>query len=220
QASGLAPTTTNPDFLPGRMQTWNVNVEKEFGATGVMIGYFGSYGDRQRIPVNINQFVNGVRPYPRLSATSPISPGATLGNITEVQSVGWSHYKGLWITANRRMSKGLQVSSSYTLAKSTDTNSYDGTGANTNGSLQDSNNLVDSYGPSDFDTRHRLSLTGTYELPSKGNRPGRAAVQGQPPQGRLAGDRRASVPVGQPGQHHHHAQHADGRDVAAARSHR
>jgi len=170
QASGLAPSTTNPNFLPGRMQTWNVNVEKEFGATGVMIGYFGSYGDRQRIPVNINQPINGVRPYTRLSATSPISPGATLGNITEVQSVGWSHYKGLWITANRRMSKGLQVSSSYTLSKSTDTNSYDGTGANTNGSLQDSYNLLDSYGPSDFDTRHRFSLNGTYELPFKGNR--------------------------------------------------
>jgi Carboxypeptidase regulatory-like domain/TonB dependent receptor len=170
QASGLAPSTTNPNFLPGRMQTWNVNVEKQFGATGMMVGYFGSYGDRQRIPVNINQFINGVRPYPRLSATSPISPGATLGNITEVQSVGWSHYKGLWITANRRMSKGLQVSSSYTLSKSTDTNSYDATGANTNGSLQDSYNLLDSYGPSDFDTRHRFSLNGTYELPFRGNR--------------------------------------------------
>ena len=74
-----------------------------------MAGYFGSYGDRLRIPVNINQFPStGVRPYPTLSATSPISPGAALGNITEVQSAGWSHYKGLWITANRRMSKGLQ----------------------------------------------------------------------------------------------------------------
>jgi hypothetical protein len=62
------------------------------------------------------------------------------------------------------------VSSSYTLSKSTDTNSYDGTGANTNGSLQDSYNLLDSYGPSDFDTRHRFSLNGTYELPFKGNR--------------------------------------------------
>ena len=169
QASGLAPTTTNPDFLPGRMQTWNVNVEREFGANGVMVGYFGSYGDRLRIPININQFINGVRPYPRLSATSPISPGAALGNITEVQSVGWSHYKGLWITANRRMSKGLQVSTSYTLSKSTDTNSYDGTGANNNGSLQNSYDLADSEAPSDFDVRHRFSLNGTYELPFHGN---------------------------------------------------
>ena len=170
QASGLAPTTTNPNFLPGRMQTWNVNVEKEFGATGFMIGYFGSYGDRLRIPVNINQFVNNVRPYPRLSASSPISPGATLGNITEVQSTGWSHYNGLWMTANRRMSHGVQLSASYTLSKSMDTNSYDATGATANGSLQDSTNLSDSYGPSDFDTRHRFSINGTWELPFHGNR--------------------------------------------------
>jgi hypothetical protein len=170
QAAGLAPTTTNPGFEPGRVQTWNVNVEKQFGTLGVMAGYFGSHGDRLRIPVNINQFINGVRPYPRLSATSPISPGAALGNITEVQSAGWSHYKGLWITANRRMSKGLQVSSSYTLSKSTDTNSYDGTGANNNGSLQNSYDLEDSESVSDFDVRHRFSLNGTYELPFHGNR--------------------------------------------------
>jgi len=169
QASGLAPTTTSPGFEPGRMQTWNVNVEREIGALGLMIGYFGSHGDRLRIPVNLNQLNNGVRPYPRLSATSPISPGATLGNITEVQSVGWSNYKGLWVTGNRRMSKGLQFSASYTLSKSTDSNSYEGTGANANGSLQNSLDLRDSEGPSDFDTRHRFSINGTYELPFTGN---------------------------------------------------
>jgi hypothetical protein len=170
QASGLAPTTTSPNFLPGRMQTWNVNVEREFGGTGVMVGYFGSYGDRLRIPININQFVNGVRPFPTLSASSPILPGAALGNITEVQSAGWSHYKGLWITANRRMSKGVQVSTSYTLSKSTDSNSYEGTGGNNNGSLQNSYDLANSESVSDFDTRHRFSLNGTYELPFRGNR--------------------------------------------------
>ena len=165
QASGLAPTTTNPNFQPGRMQTWNVNVEREFGATGFMVGYFGSHGDRLRIPININQFVNGVRPFPALSATSPISPGAALGNITEVESTGYSDYKGLWITANRRMSKGVQLSASYTLSKSTDTNSYDAALT-----AQDSFNLAGSEGPSDFDTRHRFSLNGTYELPFHGNR--------------------------------------------------
>src|SRR5262245_3802708 len=170
QASGLAPTTTSPDFQPARMQTWNVNIEKEVAQTGVMVGYFGSHGDRLRIPVNINQFVNGVRPFPRLAATSPISPGATLGNITEVQSVGWSNYKGLWITANRPMTQGVQLSASYTLSKSSDSNSYEGTGANNNGSLQNSFDLDDSYGPSDFDVRHRFSINGTYELPFHGNR--------------------------------------------------
>ena len=110
-----------------------------------------------------------MRPFPTLSATSPIAPGATLGNITEVQSVGWSNYKGLWITANRPMTSGMQFGDRSTLSKSTDTNSYEGTGANNNGSLQNSFDLNDSVGPSDFDVRHRFSINGTYELPFHGN---------------------------------------------------
>ena len=174
-AATLSPTTTDPNFLPGRTQTWNVNVEREFGGTGLMVGYFGSYGDRQRVPVNLNQFITPggtVRPFPRLSAASPILPGATptLGNIIEIASTGWSHYKGLWVTANRRLSNGLQLAGSYTLSKSTDTNSYDGTGANNNGSLQDSTNIAGSEGLSDFDVRHRFSLNASYDLPFHGNR--------------------------------------------------
>jgi hypothetical protein len=164
-ASGLAPNTINPNIQPGRLQTWNVNVEREIGPLGVMVGYFGSYGDRLSIPLNINQFVNGVRPFARLSASSPIQPGASLGNITERESFGYSHYKGLWITANHRMMHGLQFSSSYTLSKSTDTNSFDGTFV-----TQDSTNIAGSEGLSDFDVRHRFSVNGTYELPFHGNR--------------------------------------------------
>jgi hypothetical protein len=63
------------------------------------------------------------------------------------------------------MSNGLQVSTSYTLSKSTDTNSYDGAVT-----AQDSFNLAGSEAVSDFDTRHRFSLNGTYELPLHGNR--------------------------------------------------
>src|SRR5262245_35729952 len=156
------------------MQTWNVNVERQVGAMGVMVGYFGSHGDRLRIPINLNQFVvpgGTVRPYIRLSAGSPILPGATLGNIAEQTSLGWSNYKALWVTANRRLSHGLQLQGSYTLSKSKDTNSYDNTGgAANNGSLQDSTDIAGSYGLSDFDVRHRFSLNASYDLPFHGNR--------------------------------------------------
>ena len=169
-ASGLAPATINPNFEPARLQTWNVNVEREIGALGLMVGYFGSYGDRLSIPLNINQPIDAVRPYARLSLSSPIQPGSPLGNITERNSLGYSHYKGLWITANHRMTHGLQFAGSYTLSKSTDTNSFDATGATTNGSLQNSYDIPGSEGPSDFDVRHRFSINGTYELPFHGNR--------------------------------------------------
>jgi len=172
-ATSVSPTFTDPNFLPSRLQSWNANVEREFGSTGIMVGYFGSHGDRQRIPINLNQFTTPggtVRPYPRLSASSPILPGIALGNITEQTSLGRSDYKALWLTANRRLSRGLQLQGSYTLSKSTDTNSYDATGAQNNGSLQDSTNLAGSEGLSDFDVRHRFSMNATYELPFHGNR--------------------------------------------------
>jgi len=172
-SAALAPTFTDPNFLPSRTQSWNVNVERDFRGTGVMAGYFGSHGDRQRIPINLNQFTTPggtVRPYSQLSASSPILPGAVLGNIIEQTSLGWSDYKGLWITVNRRLAHGLSLQGAYTLSKSTDTNSYDGTGAGNNGSLQDSTNLAGSVGPSDFDVRHRVALNASYELPFHGNR--------------------------------------------------
>jgi hypothetical protein len=167
-SAALAPSFTDPAFLPGRMQTWNVNVEREIGAVGLMVGYFGSHGDRQRIPINPNQFTTPggtVRPYARLATTSPILPGTALGNITESTSLGWSNYKGLWVTANRRLARGLQLSGSYTLSKSTDTNSYDGTLT-----AQNNLDLADSVGASDFDVRHRVSVNMSYDLPFHGNR--------------------------------------------------
>jgi len=170
-AAGLAPSSVDPNFENARIQTWNVNVERQVGrATAVMIGYFGSKGDRLRLSRNINQLVNGVtRPYPTVSASSAIRPGAALGNITEVTSLGWSNYKGLWLTANQRVTKGLQFNASYTLSKSTDTNSLNSQGA-PGFVQQNSLDLADSEGLSDYDARHRFVVSAIYDLPFSGNR--------------------------------------------------
>jgi hypothetical protein len=69
------------------------------------------------------------------------------------------------VTANRRLAHGLQLSGSYTLSKSTDTNSYDGTLT-----AQNNLDLADSVGASDFDVRHRVSVNMSYDLPFHGNR--------------------------------------------------
>jgi hypothetical protein len=134
-----------------------------------MVGYFGSHGDRLRITRNINQFVNGVRPFPTISRSSAILPGNALGNIIESDSLGWSNYKGLWVSANERPFKGFQFNASYTLSKSMDTNSLS-TGGQASIVIQDSNNIADSYGPSDFDVRHRFVINAIYDLPFKSNR--------------------------------------------------
>ncbi len=164
--AGLAPNSVDGGFRNPRIQTWNLNVQRELWRNfGLMVGYFGSKGDDLRISRNLNQLVSGVRPYPRLSASSPILPSSALGNITEVASLGSSRYNALWVTVNQRFSRGLQVNASYTLSKSRDTNSLSSQGV----VVQDSTNIAGDYALSDYDARHRYVLSAIWELPFKGN---------------------------------------------------
>ena len=167
QASGLAPFSVDPDFQNGKVQTWNVNVQRQIARSlGVMVGYFGSKGDTLRITLNDNQVTNGARPYPRLSTSSPIFPNSPLGNILSVASKGYSHYDGVWVTLNQRFSHGLQFNGSYTWSKSKDTNSLN----SSNVPPQDSTNIAGDYALSDYDARHRFVLNAIWELPFKGSR--------------------------------------------------
>jgi len=130
-----------------------------------MIGYFGSKGTHLLIVRNLNQIISGVRPFPKLSATSPILPGATLGNISEADSAGNSSYNALWVAVNKRLSRGLQFNASYTWSKSLDYSSL-----NFQVVAQDSFNIRGDRGLSDFDARHRFVINWLYELPWRGNR--------------------------------------------------
>jgi carboxypeptidase family protein/TonB-dependent receptor-like protein len=164
--SGLAPQSVADDFRNPMMQSWNLNVQREVRRNlQLMVGYFGSKGEHLRTARNLNQLSNNVRPFPRLAAGSPILPGSTLGNITEVTSLGHSRYNALWLGLNQRFTNGLQFNASYTLSESKDTNSLSSQGI----VVQDSNNIDGDYGPSDFDTRHRYVVSAIWELPFKGN---------------------------------------------------
>jgi hypothetical protein len=159
---GLAPATVDPEFRNASMQTWNANVQRQIGRDNVLtLGYIGSHGSNLRISRNLNQPVNGVRPFLALSATSTIGPGAALGNITQVETTGFSNYHGGWIAFSRRLARGIQVDTSYTLSKSLDTNSLNSSGF----VVQDSFDIPNQYGLSDFDARHRFILSATYALP-------------------------------------------------------
>ena len=169
--SGLAPTTVDPNFDNPYVQSYNLNIEEQLTPSmGLTIGYMGSKGTHLRIARNINQFElvgsSLVRPFPTLSASSPIKAGANLGNITEVTSGANSNYNALVMEFNRRLSKGLQLISSYTYSKSIDENSLNSQGT----ILQNSFDLANNRGLSDFDVRHRFVISGFYELPFHGNR--------------------------------------------------
>ena len=163
----VAPLSVAHSFKDAYVSEYNLNLQQQFaGDFAVMIGYFGSKGTDLNIERNYNQLVNGARPIPALSTSSPIDPGLPLGNILVYESVGNSNYNGMWVTANKRFAKGLQFSAAYTWSKSLDDNSRNVQGL----VIQDSNNIRGDWGPSDFDVRQRFVLNGVYDLPFKGNR--------------------------------------------------
>jgi hypothetical protein len=160
--AALAPATVDPSFRNASLQSWNVNLQRQIGPDiAAMVGYFGSHGRHLRISRNLNQPVDGVLPFDTLSPDSPIRPNAALGNITQVESTGFSRYHALWMSVRKRLSRGLQFNGSYTLSKSLDTNSLNSSGF----AVQDSDDIPNQYGLSDFDARHRFVLSATYELP-------------------------------------------------------
>src|SRR6266700_629709 len=170
--STISPTVLDPNFKNANTQSFNLNVQQQIDRnTSIMVGYFGSKGTHLEIEKNINQFAvlgsAASRPFQLLSPNSPFLPGVALGNaLTERFGASNSNYNALWVTANRRMSHGLQLNASYTWS-----HSIDDVSRNNNGIvLQDSTNLASGRGSSDFDVRHRFVLNGIYDLPFKGNR--------------------------------------------------
>jgi hypothetical protein len=169
QAAGgiVSPNTITNDYKNDYIQSWNLNVQQQLAKdVSIMVGYFGVKGTHLNIQSNLNQPINGVRPYTALSSSSPIDPGKTLGNITLMRSSGNSSYNALWLTVTKRLSKGLQFNASYTYSKSLDYNSKTAQGI----VVQNSYNLRGDYGLSDFDARQRLTVNGIYDLPFTRNR--------------------------------------------------
>jgi carboxypeptidase family protein/TonB-dependent receptor-like protein len=167
-AAGLSPAAIDTHFKNAYVQSWNLNLQHSFSPSmGMMIGYFGSKGTHLNLAINENQKLSdGTRPFSTLSPSSPILPGAKVGNVTENISGGNSNYSALWVTGTKHLSHGLQFDASYTWSKSLDYNSRNFQGV----TVQNSLDPRGDYGPSDFDARHRFVISSLYELPLKGNR--------------------------------------------------
>ncbi|MEO8725314.1 MAG: carboxypeptidase regulatory-like domain-containing protein [Acidobacteriaceae bacterium] len=166
-ASGLAPIAVDPNYNDSYMQQYNFNIQQQVSnSVSLMVGYFGNKGTDLRTRVNENQFIGGLRPFPTLSAASPILPGTKLGNISENVSHGTSNYNALWVSSNMRPWHNLQFNASYTYSKSLDETSQNGLGV----VVQNSYDIRGDYGLSDYDARHRFVINFIYDLPFQGNR--------------------------------------------------
>jgi hypothetical protein len=127
---------------------WNATIEQALGPNQrISASYLGAYGK------NLLR-EDGIQLTP---ATDPIIYSTTNGDR--------SHYSALQVQFQRHMTRGLQALVSYTLAKSTDTNSTDVCGCSHTNNLASVNPTADR-GPSNFDARNSFAGAISYEIPA------------------------------------------------------
>lgn len=149
---------------------WNLNVQRQLGAdTVVEVGYLASRGRNLTLFLLENQIRNPAD-YGRGQSARPMP---VFGNVWGWGSGALSRYHAGFARLERRFRSGLTVLGSYTFGKSLDNAPGDFAVGNLGISVApiDSYDLQREYGPSAFDTRHRLVISNVYEVPLwKGNR--------------------------------------------------
>lgn len=141
------------------VQHWNFNIQQQLGKSRVLeIGYVGTKGTKLLAGRDINQ--------PRPSAQMPNPrPVSGFDDITLLESRGSSIYHGLQSRFEQRLSSGLSALASYTWSKAIDDASSFFSSAGDPNFPQDSNNVRAERARSNFDVRHRLALSYSYDLP-------------------------------------------------------
>jgi hypothetical protein len=151
-------TVVDPHLKTPYILNWNFGVQHAFtNNLSLEVGYVGNHGDNLTGFIDINQLdpATGLRPY---DTKFPY-----LQFINRTVSDARSNYDSLQSTLTKRMSHGLSFTAGYTYGHGLD-----------NGSLSRFGNLPQNslkpgaeYASSDFDVRHRFTLTASYEIPGK-----------------------------------------------------
>ena len=151
------------DLRTAYMQHWNFNVQQQLSDDSVLeLAYVGSKGTKLLTARDINQ--------PQPSALPPglpfvPRPDPRFDDINLLESRANSNYHSLQARFQQRLSKGLASLVSYTWSKSIDDASNFFSSAGDSNFPQNSYNLRAERGRSNFDVRHRLSVSYSYELP-------------------------------------------------------
>lgn len=152
------------DLRTAYVQHFNLGIQRQLGASRVLeVAYVGSKGTKLIGARDINQ----PRPGPKLpNPLIPyLRPDPRFEDITFQGSSASSNYHSLQTRFQQRLANGLSALASYTWAKSIDNTSGLFTSAGDPNFPQDSLNLRAERGRSNFDIRHRFSLSYAYDLP-------------------------------------------------------
>ena len=136
----------DPNINSIRVQSWNVTVERQIGASWQVSGsYLGSYIDRIWGPDPINAGVYlGLGPctlqgvfFPVCSTTANLASrraltlenpvdGRYLASVFNYEAIGTQRYRGLKLSFQRRAARGVSLGGNYTVSHCETDSTYDG----------------------------------------------------------------------------------------------
>jgi hypothetical protein len=147
------------DLKTPYMQHWNFSIQREAGRGRMIeIGYVGSKGTKLLSARDINQAAPSACP-------QNLRPNPFFADINRLESRASSNYHSLQSRFEQRLRSGLSVLASHTFAKSIDDASGFFSSAGDPNFPQDSRNVRAERARSNFDVRHRFSLSYSYDLP-------------------------------------------------------
>ena len=158
-AGPLAPRAIPIDYRDTYAEHWNISLQHEIVSGIVLdIAYVGNHVVKMQRTRNVNQPIQPIPGLPR--------PNTGFGPILLFEQAGNSNYHSLQARLEQRFRNGLTFISSYTWGHAIDDRPAEG-----NASFRGFQNAYDAKserGDSDFDVRHRYSLSWIYELPGTG----------------------------------------------------
>jgi hypothetical protein len=180
-ASPCSLMSVNQNLKVPFIINYNLGVTHAFGSNlSLEVEYVGNHGYRLLSFTDINQAPLGAAyclNTPTLAQSQDACSGGTgnpiqearpyfnkfpyLGYIYQVGNSAYSNYNSLQVSVTKRLSHGLLFNVGYTYGHGLDNGSLNRFGLNP----ENSNNIAGEYGSSDFDVRHRLTATATYNIP-------------------------------------------------------
>lgn len=164
----LSFTAESPKFRSALVQQFNLQVEQQFGANVLTIGYVGSIG--QHLSEQIND-INSAKPFvpgssPTAGARALAAQLPNLNGVGLVISEGVSNYNGLQTSFQRRLTNGLSFDGNYTWAKAlNDFSGFSEEGQQGFSNADPTRIREIEYGVAENDIRNRFALSLNYDIP-------------------------------------------------------
>ena len=166
----LAASTIETNPHRSYVMQWDLDVQRQVAPSLTLtLGYVGSHGVHLLMRGD-----DGNMTIPTLTSAGYLFPlggpqiNQALGVIRYVYWNTSSNYNGVHVNLEKRFSHGFQAQFAYTFAKSLDDDSQTIAGDSFGNGLNSPMWFLPKtfYGPSDYDTKHALSINGLWDIPA------------------------------------------------------